>query len=503
MRGWRRISDAASRPADSLDAALRNPRQAQVDLLRRILAENARTAFGIAHDFGGLRTYRDYAEAVRVRSYEDFEPWIFRIAQGEDRVLTSEPAVAFERTGGSSSGRKLIPYTRGQLEAFRSAVLPWLGSLLKRRPAIGSGRAFVSISPHVRTPEKTAGGLPVGLPSEAAYLGEDLGPSFAEILVNGSAAASAKSLHDWQILTLCDLVRARDLSFISVWSPTFLTRLLDVLVDEIDQVMAELADDGEAGSRLQAAVQGGAIRSDILWPRLDTLSCWADGPSKPFAERLARQFPRAFVEPKGDLATESPITVPLGFPKGNVPALSSAFLEFVGPGDRPCLADELAEGCEYRVLVTSPGGLYRYDIGDIVRCEGRHGETPLLRFVGRAGIVSDLVGEKLTDGFVASVLSGLPFAAMLVAQTGNPPFYELWVDGSQQVDAATIEDGLCANPQYSYARRLGQLGPLSVLSRPGFVHDLHSRKVAQGLRLGDLKAQALLPWGARETGGFA
>ena len=466
-------------------------------LLRRILDENAGSAFGTAHGFAGLRDYADYAAAVPARPYEDFASWIERAAEGEPGVLTTEPPVAFERTGGSTSGGKLIPCTVELLDAFRAAVLPWLWTLSKRRPALASGRAFVAVSPCVRGPETTPGGHRIGLPSEAAYLGETLAPAFAAILANGGAAASATTLEDWQILTACDLVRTPDVSLFSVWSPTFLGRLLDVLVEDTDRVMDRLADAPEARSRLAAALYGGKIRTEILWPRLDTISCWADGPSRPFADRLASQFPRAYLEPKGLLATESPITVPMGFTRGNVPALLSAFLEFVEPGGETRLADELREGGEYRVLLTTPGGLYRYDIGDTVRCCGHHGETPLLRFVGRGGLVSDLVGEKLTDGFVSAALSDLPCAAMLVARMGEPPFYELWLDSSEACDGSAIETRLRANPQYALARRLGQLGPPTVLPKPGFVHALHAQRAKEGQRPGDLKAQALLPWVAQ------
>ena len=496
LSGWQHILGAASSSFASFEAALQQPRQAQLALLRRIIDGNAGSAFGSAHGFAGLSGYADYAAAVPARSYEGFEPWIERAAAGEPGVLTTEPPVAFERTGGSTSGGKLIPCTAGLLDAFRAAVLPWLRTLFRCRPAIASGRAFVAVSPRMRELETTPGGHRIGLPSEAAYLGDDLAPAFAGILANGGAAASATTLEDWQVLTACDLVRAPDISLVSVWSPTFLGRLLEVLQQDADKVMDRLADDPEARSRLAAALRGGAIRTEILWPRLDTISCWADGPSRPIADQLASQFPQACLEPKGLLATESPITLPMGFSAGNVPAIHSAFLEFLEPGGQPCLADEISEGREYRILLTSRGGLYRYDIGDTVLCCGHHGETPLLRFVGRGSLVSDLVGEKLTDSFVSAALSDLPCAAMLVARMGNPPFYELWLDSTGPVDGFSIERRLCANPQYSLARRLGQLGPPAVLPKQGFIHVLHTQRAKEGRRPGDLKAQALLPWTA-------
>ena len=34
------------------------------------------------------------------------------------------------------------------------------------------------------------------------------------------------------------------------------------------------------------------------------------------------------------------------------------------------LCDELRDGADYRVVMTTPGGLYRYDLGDRLRCHG-------------------------------------------------------------------------------------------------------------------------------------
>jgi hypothetical protein len=58
----------------------------------------------------------------------------------------------------------------------------------------------------------------------------------------------------------------------------------------------------------------------------------------------------------------------------------------------------------YRVLVTTGGGLYRYDLGDVVEVVGFLRECPLLKFRGRHGSGSDLVGEKLNERHVRECL---------------------------------------------------------------------------------------------------
>ena len=48
------------------------------------------------------------------------------------------------------------------------------------------------------------------------------------------------------------------------------------------------------------------------------------------------------------------------------------------------------------MLLTSANGLFRYRLGDIVRCQGRIGQSPMLEFLRKTVDFSDLEGEKLS-----------------------------------------------------------------------------------------------------------
>ena len=186
--------------------------------------------------------------------------------------------------------------------------------------------------------------------------------------------------------------------------------------------------------------------------------------------------------------------ITVGTRHGHVPALTSAFLEFIDADDACHLAHELRDGERYRVALTTPGGLYRYDIGDEFECARRAGR-PTLRFVGRGNVVSDLVGEKLSESFVAQALAPLDTAAALVPQAGDKPHYELWIDSAASPEPALaelVESRLRVNPQYDYARRLGQLRPIQIVHSPGFARRRAHAHALAGGRLGDAKSSALL-----------
>jgi len=356
------------------------PAQSPCRWLAATLGRNAHTAYLRGRAF----------DELPIVTYDDLIPWIDRIVAGESDVLFAGRPVAYERTSGSSGAAKLIPYSAEGLLDFQRSVVPWLVRTVREHGI--TGRAYFAISPATRPPE-SIGGVPVGLP-DGAYLGEIAASVLAEMSAVPLDVAAITDVDRWRDETLRHLAAARDLELISVWSPTFLLRLLDDLDDPL-----------------------------ALWPNLKVVSCWASAASKPFAEELAARLPQATLQPKGLLSTECVVTTTEGItPHG--------FFEFDG--------DE--------VIATTASGLYRYRTGDLLR----DGE-----FIGRKGIVSDLVGEKLTEPFVARCLENVrgylfPEGRGYVVASETP------------VDLDAIEQKLCQNPQYAYARSLGQLAPLRV-----------------------------------------
>jgi hypothetical protein len=416
---------------------------------------------------------------------------------GEAGVLTAQPVVAWEETGGSSSGAKLVPYTAESLHAFRAAVLPWMTALARRRPGVSAGRVYLAASPVVRRTRQLQGGLAIGLPSQAAYIGADLVRDL-EALMAVPDPGGEQDVASWRLDTLAALVRCHDLAVMSVWSPTFLLELMDGLCANPGPVLDSLESSGDRRSagRLRQALVAGTVDTRALWPALDTISMWTDGASALYAASVVQYFPETHVDAKGILATEGPITVRLDDDGDCVPALTSGFIEFLDAEGHSHAADRLDVGARYRVLLTTPGGFYRYDLGDEVQCTGRFLAAPRLRFVGRGGLVSDLVGEKLTESLAAAAVASLPAAGCLVPATLPYPHYELWVDGEDCGSAghlaAVVDNLLRRNPQYDYARRLGQLRPPRTVYRPGFTRQRIHALEAAGARPADIKPLALI-----------
>lgn len=498
MSGWRQLRNIGQ-------CLLRNGSVSarQEAWLLRCLARNRDTAYGRQYGFGQIRSAAEYRHRVPLVSYDDLAPRIMQMERGESDVLFAGLPVAFERTGGSTGGNKLIPYSAASLEDFRAAILPWLANVISALD-LQDGCAYWSISPATRGMEFTAGGVAIGLP-DGAYLGEEALPAFVALSAVPPWVGGIPKVADWQLATLYWLVRRNDLALISVWSPTFLLELLSGLDQHrhsVEQLLREggsisgqaLPPDAAAADRLLAYSKRGDTH--ILWPDLRLISCWVDASSKPFFQELERRLPHSSFQGKGLLATEGVVTIP-NRDDVAVVAADSGFFEFLDDGGTSWLAHELKEEQRYEVIMTTAGGLYRYRIGDRVICEGYAETLPKLRFVGRSGLTSDLVGEKLSDEFVADCLSGIPGFRMLVPVLEPGPRYVLIMDAATAAVPASLEDSieerLKRNPQYAYARTIGQLDKLTQLKAIEPLAAYIGRVATLGVRLGDIKVPSLRP----------
>ncbi len=475
----------------------------QAKWLQNCLYGAQNTRFGIKHGFECLRSPKEFQESVPLHTYEDLLPWLEQVAHGVPNVLFEGLPIAFERTGGSEGGAKLIPYFRAGLLDFQKALRPWLGEAV-RRYGLSDGSCYWVTSPALREPEEIHPGIPIGLP-DIAYLGEDLLPDLGRLSALPTWVATLRDEVCWRLATMHSLVVRSDLVFISLWSPTFFLILLDHLTSECPQLDELLQIGGQleghqvhpdhAGlKRLRAFRARG--QTELLWPRLRLVSAWADGASVTFAMELRDRLPQACFEPKGLLSTEGVISVPLA---GGDPVLAgdSTFFEFLDGKGEARFAHELEEGHAYEVVLTTASGLYRYRTGDSIRCTGFAGDAPRIQFLGRLGLVSDLVGEKLNEAFVAQCLEGLQGFRMLIPSTKPELRYLLVMDKAHtKPDLASIrsiETRLEGNPQYAHARRLGQLGALEHLPVQDPLVKYMARSTLDGHRAGDLKVPALCP----------
>ena len=132
-----------------------------------------------------------------------------------------------------------------------------------------------------------------------------------------------------------------------------------------------------------------------------------------------RGYPEFFgdapVRDVGLIASEGRMTIPIedGTPAGMLD-IRHHYFEFIpedqADRDEPetVEAADLVEGRNYFIVLTTAGGLYRYNIHDLVRCVGFHGTAPLIEFLNKGAHFSSLTGEKLSEHQVVAAVAGGP-----------------------------------------------------------------------------------------------
>ncbi len=521
MRSWlcpvaNRLWNLANGPAYHRYAkALRDPMGVQNALLAGYLMRGAETVFGRDHRLGSVNSVKAFQERVPIRGYDELAPYIGRVALGESGILTTEKVERLATTSGSTRARKLIPYTRRLQGEFNRAIGPWMGGLFAARPELMSGSAYWSITPvgSARKMERLSPeGPPIGFEEDSAYLGGVYKYLIDQVMAVPGRVRLIQEMEVFRHVTARWLLAREDLTIISVWHPSFLDLIMRHIRGQWDVLCKEIHDgvrsDGLGGDPPRARQLGGTdpSRPKSFWPRLGLVSAWSDANAQAGAAAMAEGFAGVLFEPKGLLATEAFFTLPF---RGRHPlAMCSHFFEFLGEDGSVYLADQLREGARYQTVVTTGGGLWRYRTGDVVQVDGWVDRTPSLRLVGREDHVSDLFGEKLSEGFVAGVITTVlgkqgcraPFAMLAPQNMTEGVGYVLYLEAPGfeiEVGTLELEAGLFCNPHYAYCRQLGQLIASRVeIVKAGAYERYTGVLLERGMRLGDIKPAVL----SREEG---
>ena len=102
--------------AAEIEAFKRDGPQVQLRTLFSLLRSARDTEFGREHSYGSIRTLREFQQAVPVRSYEQFYPYIERVMEGIQGVVWPTPVLHFCKSSGTSNDRsKYIPMSKEAL----------------------------------------------------------------------------------------------------------------------------------------------------------------------------------------------------------------------------------------------------------------------------------------------------------------------------------------------------------------------------------------------------
>lgn len=479
----------------------------QHERLMQLIRRNADSQFGRDHHFGEIRSAADFRKRVPIRGYDGHEPYIAKVRQGDISALfgPGTEVLMFAMTSGTTAQPKTIPVTRESLSDYREGWTIWgiqafdaHPEILKRglmpilqlvsnwRESFTSGKipcgAITGLTAHMQNPlvRTTYCMPPVTMAIkdiEAKYyvalrlsIARDLGATMA---ANPSTLLGIARLGDREKQSLIrDL---RDGTLDPRWDvPPDVRRALRWRVGLKRK---------KASRRLEEIVnRTGHLLPRDYWPNLQFMANWTGGTMGAYLKHYPDYFGDRPVRDIGLIASEGRMTIPVedGTP-GGILDIRHHYFEFLPEDqidrDEPetVEAADLIEGRRYYILPTTAGGLYRYQIFDLVRCVGFHGRAPVIEFLNKGAHISSLTGEKISEFQVVSAVNasasalGMSLSSYLLTPVwGDPPSYALLVEQSDMThpeSAQRLAEAVEArlqdlNTEYENKRSTLRLGPI-------------------------------------------
>lgn len=206
----------------SLNTALEDQEQ----ILQNLLKAGRKTEFGIEHHLHEVSNYAEYQQAVPLRDYEGFVPYINRIKEGKHNVLWKGLPIYFAKTSGTTSGIKYIPITRDSVnnhfDTARNAFFCYMTESGNYQAADGK-MIFLSGSPEL----ERVGNIPTG---RLSGISNHLIPRY--LRTNQLPSYETNCIEDWEtkLEKIVDETIDQDMTMISgipPWMQMYFDRLIE------------------------------------------------------------------------------------------------------------------------------------------------------------------------------------------------------------------------------------------------------------------------------------
>jgi hypothetical protein len=482
-------------------------REVQARLLERILENLAETDFARQFGLARLRTIQDLRKALPVAGYERAAPFIERVKQGDRGALLAPGARLhmFAMTSGTTGTPKFIPITDAVYNAYRLSWHVWgVHALADHFDAFGARLLQISSRPDEQI---TPSGVPAGAMSGFTAYSQSRMIRRAYVSPP-EVSAAADTAAKYYLACRLGLQVPRVMPMTA--NPSTLLGLAQAMNERQEELLRDLADgtlsahvalDGTSRRRIESCLRpmprrarelgAQARRLGRLYPRdvwqLPLIATWKGGTLGLYLRELPHYWGDAPVRDIGLIASEGRFTVPIHDEgSGGLLEVTGNFYEFVPedqidqPDPPAILPHETEAGRCYYIVPTTPSGLVRYHIGDVVRVVGHDGCTPILEFLNKGEHVSSLTGEKLTEHQVTlaseAALESLNLFLgnyCLAPAWGAVPGYTLLVEEGAVTPAratalaAAVDKELARlNIEYQGKRASGRLAPVSVKTIP-------------------------------------
>jgi hypothetical protein len=482
-------------------------RAVQHQTLLAKIGRNSTSQFGRDFGFSEIRTASEFRARVPVLSYEDHRPYITKVLNGDVTALFAPgtKVLMFAMTSGTTGEPKRLPITQELFKEYKLGWQLWGGGVYGDYPDLMRRKTLQLSSDWQQY--TSASGIPCG---QISGLAATTRPEITQAMFLPPSATTR--IHDAttkHYATLRFTLATQNIGIAITANPSSLVEFArraneqhEALIRDIhdgtlsceippeirEQLRTKIAKRNPRRARAleRLVAQHGELLPKHIWPRLKVIAVWTGGSIGIFLPQLAELYGNAVIRDHGLSASEGRMTIPLA---DNTSAglldYCHHYFEFIPVEEYGSAQPTVLEGHElerdrdYYILLTTSGGLYRYDIQDVVRCVDHHGEAPVLEFLNKGKNFANLTGEKLSEYQVIRAVEksaselGLPIDFFTLAPVMEEhPRYVLLVERrlhqSRQAElAAAVQRRLCnLNEEYSEKCTDGRLLPIQVREVP-------------------------------------
>jgi len=520
--------------AKAFEKSTKDPISAQKKILRQYVNRNKDTEYGRLYTFSKIKSIDDFRRSVPITSYETIRPLIERMKKGEKNIITSDKCLFFGITSGTTGQPKFIPVTQYSREKKSDLMKLWAYYIYRDHPKSLGSKVLAIISPEIKN--CTESGIPYGPEDGHAY--NNLPGIIKKLYVLPYPIFYIKD-YDARYYTMLRISMEQDVTTIATLNPSTIV----LLCQRIEKIQNDVIRDIENGTlkrdleiepEIRAVVEktlkpnpkraahlkkllseGKPLYPKYIWPDLELVECWKGGTVKLYIRELPQYLGNVAFRDFGCLSTEARSAIPINDEgAGSVLAINTNFYEFVPREEmgktpvKTLLCDELEKGKEYYLIVTTAGGLYRYNIDDVIKVDGFFNKTPVIEFVQKGHNAISLTGEKvyeshisravdeavaktgvLVDFFSASVQMGKPHRYIFLAEFNQDP-----ATAKKKEFLNALEEGLCSqNSEYKDIREQQLLDyPLLKVVKRGEFEKYRAKKISEGRHDGQFKVPALV-----------
>jgi len=520
---WTPVRIEANRQVARWRRGVERVRATQAALLERILGDAARTDFGADFRLASARTVDDLRARMPMAGYERAEPYIQRVAQGDTGALfpPGTRLRMFAMTSGTTGRPKYIPITDQGLKAYREGWHVW-GACALNDHFSAFGAKILQVSSRMDE-QITPGGVPAGAISGLSAQSQRRVVRRFYVCAAASIAAGDTAS---KYYLLCRLGLDCDRVMPVTANPSTLIGLARAMDERKEDLLRDYADgtlaDGlnlpdpvrrmvesrlrprpDRARELERTVRAtGRLYPKDVW-EIPLIGTWTGGTLGLYLKEMPRYWGEAPVRDIGLIASEGRFSIPLTTAgRAGVLEGTATFYEFV-PADRldepltdTLLAHEAEVGQRYGLVITTPGGLFRYNMNDVVRVVDRLGEAPVIEFLNKGEHVANLTGEKLTEHQVTAAVNtcagrlGLRLDGYCLCPAwGEVPGYSLLVEeddvpaDAAPALAAEVDAGLRrSNIEYESKRASGRLKGVCVKTLPAGAWEQYDRDLIASRR---------------------